>query len=160
MIVAQQPAQPLAAMDGTGRTRKCETFRRNQPIVKALVIPFPVIMRHERRERSVQVGFTEDDDPIQAFLLDRADESLRVRIAVGRLNGVRTTRMPPSAKVRRNVGLHLVSRSQMKIRWPSSTPSSAAVSIRATWPMNASSGCGVDPMRCTRRDASSMTKSV
>ena len=30
------------------------------------------------------MGFTEDDDPIQAFLLDRPDESLRVGIAVGR----------------------------------------------------------------------------
>ena len=45
MIVAQEPAQTRAAMDETVRTRWCETFRRNQPIVKAQVIPFPVLMR-------------------------------------------------------------------------------------------------------------------
>src|SRR5216684_480181 len=59
--------------------------------------------------------------------------------------------MPRSAKVWRKVALHFVSRSQMKIRCPLSTPSSADVSTRATWPMNASPGCGVDPTRCTAR---------
>jgi hypothetical protein len=66
-------------------TQWCETSRRNQPIVKALVISFPVVVRDERGERSAQVGFPKDDDPIQALFLDRPDESLRVRIAVGRL---------------------------------------------------------------------------
>jgi hypothetical protein len=49
------------------------------------MIPFPVVVGYERRERSAQVGFPKDDDPIQAFLLDRPDKSLRVCIAVGRL---------------------------------------------------------------------------
>jgi hypothetical protein len=51
MIVAQEPGQPRATMDGTVRTWWCDVFRSNQLIVKALVIPFPVIMRHERSER-------------------------------------------------------------------------------------------------------------
>jgi hypothetical protein len=53
--------------------------------VKALVVPFVVVMGHERRKYSAQVGFPENDDPIQAFLLDRPDEALCVRIAVRRL---------------------------------------------------------------------------
>jgi hypothetical protein len=84
MIVAQEPAEPRPAMNVTVRTRWGENIRRNQPIVKALVIRFLVVMRHERGERPAQVGFPEDDDAIQAFLLDRRDESLRVRVAVGR----------------------------------------------------------------------------
>jgi hypothetical protein len=83
MIVAEEPTRARAAPDGTFHTRRCEAFRRNQPIVKALVIPFPVVMRREFRECPAQMGFAEDDDPIQAFLLNRLDESLRVRIAVG-----------------------------------------------------------------------------
>jgi len=34
------------------------------------MIPFPVVMRRECGERPTQVGFTEDDDLIQAFLFD------------------------------------------------------------------------------------------
>jgi hypothetical protein len=57
MIVAKEPAEPRPAADGTGRTRWDEPVRRNEPIVQALVIPFPVVMRHERGERSAQVSF-------------------------------------------------------------------------------------------------------
>jgi hypothetical protein len=64
MIVAEEPAEPRPALNRTTHTRWRETFRRNQPIVKTLVIPFPVVVRHERSERPAQVGFTEDDDPI------------------------------------------------------------------------------------------------
>ena len=85
MIVAKEPAEPRPATDGTARTRWREPVRRNQPIVQALVIPFLVVMRHERGERPTQVGFPQDDNLIQAFLLDGPNETLRVRIAVGRL---------------------------------------------------------------------------
>jgi hypothetical protein len=44
MTVAEEPAEPRPAVDGTVRTRWGEPVRRNQPIVKALVIPFPVVM--------------------------------------------------------------------------------------------------------------------
>jgi hypothetical protein len=49
MIVAKEPAEPHPAMDGTVRTRWGEPVRRNQPIVKALVIPFPMVMRERTR---------------------------------------------------------------------------------------------------------------
>jgi hypothetical protein len=84
MIVAQEPTESPAAADGPVCARWREAFRRNEPIVNPLVIPFLVVVGQELCERPAQVGFAEDDDPIQAFLLDRPDESLRVRIAVGR----------------------------------------------------------------------------
>ena len=85
MIVAKEPAEPRPTSHGTGHAWWHEPIRRNQPIVQALVIPFLVIVRHERGERPAQVGFAEDDDLIQAFLFNGPDESLRVRITVGRL---------------------------------------------------------------------------
>jgi hypothetical protein len=73
-------------------------FRRNEPILKARVIPFPVVVGDERGERPAQVGFPKDDDSIQAFLLDRSDESLRVRIGVScRLHRQRAVRHKPFA---------------------------------------------------------------
>ena len=85
VIVTEEPTKSLAAADGADSIRWCEAFWRNQPIVKTLVIPFPVVMRRECGERSAQVGFAEDDDPIQTLLLNRPHEALRMRIAVGRL---------------------------------------------------------------------------
>ena len=86
MIVTEEPPKSLAATDGAVSTRWCKAFWRNQPIVKTLVIPFSVIVRRECGERSTQVGFAEDDDPIQAPLFNRPHEALRIRIAVGRLD--------------------------------------------------------------------------
>ena len=44
-----------------------------------------MLMRHEIGERSPKMAFTERDHAIEAFLPDRAHESLRMGIAVGRL---------------------------------------------------------------------------
>ncbi len=85
MIVTKEPTEPLAATDRRVCPQWGETFRRNQPIVKTLVIPFPVVVCRECGERLAQVGFAEDDVPIQTLLLDRPHEALRIRIAVGRL---------------------------------------------------------------------------
>ena len=132
MIVTEEPTKSLAAMDGAVSTRWCEAFWHNQPIVKTLVIPFPVVMRRECGERSTQMGFAEDDDPIQALpLIDRTKRSAYA-LQLGAWNGVCTTRMPASAKVRRNVALHLVSRSQMRMRIPLSTPHQHQSGSRAT----------------------------
>jgi hypothetical protein len=60
MIVAEEPARARAAMDVTVRTRWGETFWRNEPIVKALVIPFPVVVGYELCERPAQVGFPKE----------------------------------------------------------------------------------------------------
>jgi hypothetical protein len=49
------------------------------------MIPLAMVMRHERREQSAQVGLTEHDDPIEAFLFDRPYEPLRMCIAIRRL---------------------------------------------------------------------------
>jgi len=85
MVVAKEPAESRPAVDGTVRPRWRETFRHNESIVNTLVIPFPMVVGDEFGERPAQVGFPEDDDLIQAFLLDGPNEAFRVRIAIGRL---------------------------------------------------------------------------
>jgi hypothetical protein len=92
-------------------------------------------------------------------LIDRTNRSA-CAWALGARNGVCTTRTPASSTSRRTAVLHLPSRSQINTRWLTSTPSSAAVRVRPTWRMNLSSGCGVDPTICTRREARSITNTV
>ena len=70
MIVTKEPTKSLAATDWAVSPRRCEVFRLNQPIVKTLMISFLVVMRRECGERSAQMGFAENDDSIQALLLD------------------------------------------------------------------------------------------
>ena len=76
MIVAQEPAEPCATAD-VG-VRWSERFRRNQPIVESLVIPFAVVVSHELTERPAQVGLAEEHEAVQAFFLNRSDEAFRV----------------------------------------------------------------------------------
>ena len=51
MIVAKEPTEARTTMDVIVRTRWSETFRRNEPIVKPLVIPFPMVVGDEFGER-------------------------------------------------------------------------------------------------------------
>jgi hypothetical protein len=57
-------------------------WRVDQLVTKSLVVSFVMVVRDEVGERPPQVAFTERDHAIQAFLLDRADEPLRMGIAV------------------------------------------------------------------------------
>src|SRR5262245_10462040 len=77
--------------------------------------------------------------------------------AVGARYGVRMTRSPASCRRVRIPSLHFASRSQINTRH---VPVSAIVRVRATWAMKASSGCGVEPRIWTRRELTSMTKTV
>ena len=49
VIVAQEPAEPRPAADRVGRSAR--RFGKNQLVVQALVIPFPVIVRSELAKR-------------------------------------------------------------------------------------------------------------
>jgi hypothetical protein len=63
---------------------------RNQLVVETLVIPFAMVVRDELRDRAPEVTLPERNHPVEAFLFDRSDESLSVRIrvrsALGRQN--------------------------------------------------------------------------
>ena len=58
------------------------SWRIDQLVIKSLVVSFAMVVCDEVDERPPEVTFTERDDAIQAFLFDRADEPLRMRVAV------------------------------------------------------------------------------
>jgi hypothetical protein len=63
------------------------------------VIPLAMVVRGELLQRSPKMPFTERNDSVQAFLLDRPDEPLRVGVAIRRTgrraNHTHTTRAQP-----------------------------------------------------------------
>ena len=78
----EESADALAPANGARRSLRRWTF--NQLVHKTLVIPFAMIVRGELLQCGAQVPFAERNDAIEAFFLDRPDESLCVRIAVWR----------------------------------------------------------------------------
>jgi hypothetical protein len=114
-------------------------------------------MGHKLRDGPTKVAFAERNEAIETFLLDRANEAFSVGVRIRRAIRVWMTRSPASCNRARTASLHFASRSQIRTVY---TCPPAGVTVRATWRMNASSRCGVDPRIWTRREASSMTKTV
>jgi hypothetical protein len=56
----------------------------DQLVSKPLVIPLAVVVLRELLQCSPQVPFTERHDAFEAFLFDRANEPLRISVAIGR----------------------------------------------------------------------------
>lgn len=63
-------------------------FSIDQVVGQALVIAFTAVVDHELCERTTIVTFSHRNQPVQALLLNRADESLRVRMQFGTRNGI------------------------------------------------------------------------
>jgi hypothetical protein len=65
VVVAQQPAQPLAATNVGARERA--RFWCDQGVAEPLMIPLPVVVRHELVEHSDQAPFLEENQAIEAL---------------------------------------------------------------------------------------------
>ena len=81
MIEAEQAAEAGAAHDSSVVVRGL-WFRINHAVSEALVIPLEVVVRDVFGDDLAQVPLAEGDDEPQAFLADRADEALGVRVQV------------------------------------------------------------------------------
>ena len=82
MVETQHPAEPLDALDRADC--RCRTIAGlDQPIVDSLVISLPVIMRGVLASSSPKRPFSEEDHPIETFILDRSHEPLGVRVLFG-----------------------------------------------------------------------------
>ena len=60
----------------------------DRPLVRRIlgdrqVCPYPVVVGSISRENPAQVALAEDDDVIEAFAADRADQSLRMPVLPG-----------------------------------------------------------------------------
>jgi hypothetical protein len=69
----------------------------NQLVPQALMIAFPVIVRYEVPNSGPQRCLSEEDQTIQAGLLDAAYKSLRVGVQIGDRDGNFTDSTPVSA---------------------------------------------------------------
>ena len=116
----------------------------DEPILEALMIPLAMVVIDEFLEGPSEMALAERHDPIEALVFDRPHKPFGVGVRIGRLkrrlHDVDTRHRPASADSR----LHFRSRSQISTRWSLNRPS-AAVSVRPTWRMKRSLGCGVDP---------------
>src|SRR5216684_6145625 len=65
----------------------------------------PVVIAGVGRKDSAQVGFAEDDDVIEAFPADRADEPLRMPVPPGRPRGGRVIAYTHRRKALRDLSL-------------------------------------------------------
>jgi hypothetical protein len=129
-------------------------------VVQSLMIAFAVVMLDELVHRLAEMTLAQRYHPIQALLLDRSHEPLRVCVAVRRLERRLHHAYGGFLQQVAYRGARLPIRSQIRMRQWTSAPSSSAVIVRPARIMNASFGCGVLPMTCTRRVANSITKSV
>jgi hypothetical protein len=83
MVEAKHPAESLGTLDGV-ESRVGAAIRLDQPIVDPLVVPLTMIMSGVLTSRLTQRSFAEEYHPVEAFILDRPDESLCVGVGLGR----------------------------------------------------------------------------
>jgi hypothetical protein len=74
VVVAQEPAQSLTTPD-PGTTRE-DDFRHDQRIAESLMVPLPMVVRHELVQGAEQPALPEQDQAVQTLLPDRAHEAL------------------------------------------------------------------------------------
>jgi hypothetical protein len=82
VVVTENSTDTLAPANGTAGTLPWQVI--DQLVAQPLMVSFAIVVCHELGEGSPQVPFTEGDHAIEAFLLDRTHEPLRMRIAVRR----------------------------------------------------------------------------
>jgi hypothetical protein len=82
VVVSQQPAQPVPAADlGPTRGSGC---RGDQRIPESLMVPLPMVVRHELVQGAEQPALSEQDEAIETLVSDRAHEALRVGVGIRR----------------------------------------------------------------------------
>src|ERR1043166_2222549 len=118
-----------------------------------------LVVSHVLAQAVPQMALTDRDESVEALVLDRSNEPLRMRVAVRRAHRCLHDTDAGRSQQREDRATPLASRSHTNTDDEPSTPS-AAVSVRTACNMKRSSGCGVEPSTCTRRDASSITNSV
>lgn len=81
VVIVQQAADPLAWANRTVSISARDWL--NQLVADALMISFAVVMGHELDDRATKMPLPQQNDAIEALLLDRPNEAFRVGVAVG-----------------------------------------------------------------------------
>ena len=83
MIEAKHPTESFHTSN-FAVVRILAAIRLDQSVVEPLVVPLGVVMSGELPRRFPKRSFSEEDHPIEAFVLDRPDETLGAGVQVGR----------------------------------------------------------------------------
>ena len=154
-VVIEQPTETLVSTHSTDTP--CCRLAVNEFVVQSLMIPLAMVVGDKFRDSPSMMALTTGNQAVQTFLFDRADEPFGVGVGIGCPIWCPDDANPGVLQARPHRRIHLASRSQVSTRHPSA---SASVRFRTIWHMNVSSGCGVEPRIWTRREASSITKTV
>src|SRR6266850_383628 len=82
-VIVEESAQTLTPVDAADAS--LGGCALDQLVSEALVIPLTVVMLDELGDRPVEMTLTERDHQVEALLVDRTYEALRVGIRIGRL---------------------------------------------------------------------------
>ena len=121
-------------------------------MVEPLVIPFVVVVRDELADGATPRVLADQDQALEAGVLDGAHEAHRVgRSGSARGRGRRMGVTSAGGSVSRTTGRKSGSRSWMRNRLCRRHPSSAAGAFRMSWVTHGPSGSALMPAICTRR---------
>jgi hypothetical protein len=81
VATVQHATNPLTAANRSLANRSPD--RLNQLVTDALTIPLAMVVGHEPSDHATKMLLPEQDHALEALLLDRPNESLRVSVAVG-----------------------------------------------------------------------------
>ncbi len=76
MIVTEHPTKPFAAPDCAPVDTNA-VFRRDQLVIKTLMVPLFVVVDKVFSDRSPQGRFAEEDSSVETFFLDRSNAGIR-----------------------------------------------------------------------------------
>ena len=80
LVVIQQATEPWTPTDSALASTKCPAL--DEPILEALMIPFPMIVIDEFLEGPSEMALPERYDPIEALVFDRPHKSFGIGVGV------------------------------------------------------------------------------
>ena len=116
------------------------------------VVVLDVLAQHRR-----EVARSGDQEMVEAFTAQGADEAFRDRVRSRCPTGVRMMRMSAPAKTASKAAVNLLSRSRIRNRNRAARSPRSMSRLRACWVTQAPVGWAVIPAMCTRRLPCSIT---
>jgi DNA-binding CsgD family transcriptional regulator len=116
VVLVNEPAEAVTTVNRAAGWRPAGTRHLWRAQVERAVRPFAVVVLDVGAHDALEVASVQDQQPVEAFGADSADEALRNRVRTRCRTGVLTIRMPSLRKTSSNGPLYLLSRSRMRKR--------------------------------------------
>jgi hypothetical protein len=150
-----EAAESVATFDlAGGRSSGVGRFGRQER--ESAVRALAVVMRRVDAEHPLEVAAAQDQQPVETFGADGANEALGVRVCLWRADRVRITLIPSLRKTSSKAAVNLLSRSWIRKCIRSNRP--VKLRLRACCVTHAPVGLVVQSAKWTRRLSSSMKK--